>query len=266
MKAKGIHLAAVSYDSVDLLQHFSQRAGISYPLISDPESRMIRAFGILNENFQRDHQWYGVPFPGTYLIDETGKVAAKYFEQDHRERFTASNVIYRQLGLESGTTMGEVETPHLEIRYSASDRVVRSGSRTVLILDVVLGPGLHVYAPEVGGSYIPIDWSLSENGSFLPYDTQYPDSENLHLPAVQETLPVYSGTIRLTRDLTIGQGREIRPFLSAEGKLTVEGSFRYQACDDKFCYPPKTIPIQWVFDVERHDTERAPESLRRKKD
>jgi hypothetical protein len=123
---------------------------------------------------------------------------------------------------------------------------------------------MHVYAPEVTGSYIPIEWKISKSGAVLAYDTTFPAFENLHLPAVQETLPVYSGTFRLTRDMTIGQGREIRSFLSAEGELTVEGSFRYQACDDKFCYPPKTIPLKWVLDIDRHDTKRAPENLRRK--
>jgi len=218
----------------------------------------------LNENFPREHIWYGVPFPGTYMIDEGGTILAKYFEEDHRERFTASNIIFRQFGVQSGDKVGEAETSHLKIRYSASDQVLRSGSRTVLLLDVILKPGLHVYAPEVTGSYIPIEWRISKSAAILPYDTSFPASENLHLPAVQETLPVYSGTFRLTRDVTIGQGREIRSFLSPEGKLTVEGSFRYQACDDKFCYPPQTIPIKWVFGVERHDTQRAPESLRRK--
>jgi hypothetical protein len=225
---------------------------------------MIRAFGILNDNFRRDHQWYGVPFPGTYMIDESGIVRAKYFEEDHRERFTAANVAFRQYGLESGGRVGETETSHLQIRTSTSDQVVRSGSRTVLILDVNLKPGMHVYAPQVGGNYIPVDWRITTSGAILSYKTAFPASENLHLPAVQETLPVYSGKFRLTRDLTIGQSREIRPFLSPEGKLTVEGSFRYQACDDKFCYPPKTVPVQWVFDVESHDRQRAPENLRRK--
>jgi hypothetical protein len=219
----------------------------------------------LNENFPGDHQWYGVPFPGTYLIDEKGTVRAKYFEEDHRERYTASNIIFRQLGLESGETVGEAETSHLKIRYSASDRVLRSGSRTVLILDVILKPGLHVYAPEVTGSYIPIEWKIKPSGAVLPYNIDFPASQNMHLPAVQETLPVYSGTFRLTRDLTIGQGREIRSFLTTDGELAVEGIFRYQACDDKFCYPPKTIPLKWIFGVERHDAQRSPENLRRQK-
>jgi hypothetical protein len=33
---------------------------------------VIRAFDILNENFSKDHAWFGVPFPGTFIIDEKG--------------------------------------------------------------------------------------------------------------------------------------------------------------------------------------------------
>jgi hypothetical protein len=36
---------------------------------------------------------YGIPYPGTYLVDTQGKVVAKYFEQDMRERISASAIL-----------------------------------------------------------------------------------------------------------------------------------------------------------------------------
>jgi hypothetical protein len=83
----GLGIASVSYDSSALLRNFAERKDLHYPMLSDPESRMIRAFDILNDNFPKDNQWYGVPFPGMYIIDERGIVKAKYFEDDHRERY-----------------------------------------------------------------------------------------------------------------------------------------------------------------------------------
>jgi hypothetical protein len=38
---------------------------------------------------------------------------------------------------------------------------------------------------------------------------------------------------------------------------------RYQACDDKVCYPPDTVPVHWTLQVEGHDRERAPAELQR---
>ncbi len=91
-------IAAVSYDSVEMLRNFAERKGLAYPLLSDPESKVIRAFGILNENFPRDNAWYGAPYPGTYILDERGVVKAKYFEDDHRERYTAASILFHELG------------------------------------------------------------------------------------------------------------------------------------------------------------------------
>ena len=94
----GLGIASVSYDSAALLRNFAERKDLHYPMLSDPESKMIRAFDILNDNFPKDHQFYGVPFPGMYLIDEHGVVKAKYFEDDHRERFTAASILVHQFG------------------------------------------------------------------------------------------------------------------------------------------------------------------------
>jgi hypothetical protein len=44
----------------------------------------------------------------------------------------------------------------------------------------------------------------------------------------------------------------------------VTGEFRYQACDDKQCYPPVAIPLEWSFAAQPHDGTRVPVELRRK--
>ena len=44
----------MSYDSVAVLKNFSHRKHITYPLLSDPDSKTIRSFGILNETVPRD--------------------------------------------------------------------------------------------------------------------------------------------------------------------------------------------------------------------
>jgi hypothetical protein len=70
--------------------------------------------------------------------------------------------------------------------------------------------------------------------------------------------------VRLSRDLTIGQQAEFGPLLGPERMLTVEGSFRYQACDEKECFPPRSIPLMWTFKIDQLDSQRAPEQLQRK--
>ncbi len=79
----------------------------------------------------------------------------------------------------------------------------------------------------------------------------------LHMPAIGETVAVYEGRFRVTRDLTIGQAQEFGPLLDAGRRLAVDGMFRYQACNEKECFPPQTVSLKWSFPVEQLDTQRA---------
>ena len=86
----------------------------------------------------------------------------------------------------------------------------------------------------------------------------------LRLEAINETVPVYEGHLRLVRDVTVGQQAETAPLLDADRNLKVEGTFRYQACDASKCYLPREIPLQWIFRIDKLDSQRGPVELQRK--
>jgi hypothetical protein len=123
---------------------------------------------------------------------------------------------------------------------------------------------MHVYAPGVEGGYIPVAWRMAESKGWRAEPVAWPVSRKLHLEAIKETVPVYEGKLRFSRDITIGQNRDLVPLLGADRKLRVTGSFHYQACDDKECYPPQTIPLRWTFHVNPLDSRRVPAELQRK--
>ena len=255
---RGLNIAALTYDSVAILRHFGDRKEITYPLLSDPDSEVIRAFGILNTNYALDDESYGLPFPGMFIIDENGIVEAKFFEIDHRERYTASQVLVRHFEDPTGNAATEVKNNHLKLTASASDAVVRPGNRLTLILDIELPPKMHLYAPGVEG-YIPIEWQIPESEIWWAFDPEYSESRTLHLPVIDETVPVYEGKFRIMRDVVIGPHKAIEHLY--QKTLTLEGSFQYQACDDKICYRPGSIPLTWTFRVEEHDIENVTEEL-----
>jgi len=39
--------------------------------------------------------------------------------------------------------------------------------------------------------------------------------------------------------------------------LTIAGTFEYQACDDKVCFSPQSVPLSWTIGVNALDRERA---------
>lgn len=253
--AQGLNVASVSYDTPEVLKTFAERKAITYSMLSDPESKMIRDFGILNESVPKGTMAYGVPYPGTYIVNAQGVVQAKYFETDYKDRYTAGNILLRTTPAAAGDGWQEVETRHLKLRYGASDGTVRGGSRVTLVLEVTLKPKMHVYAPGVEGGYIPVKWEMAGKAS----EVQWPASRMLRLEAIKETVPVFEGKFAARRDVTFPQQKELT---SAEANL--EGTFRYQACDEKECYPPANIPLSWKFAVQKHDSQRVAEELRRK--
>ncbi|MEO8052956.1 MAG: hypothetical protein ABI833_21315 [Acidobacteriota bacterium] len=75
---------------------------------------------------------------------------------------------------------------------------------------------------------------------------------------------IYDRQIRITRDIVIGQENEIASFSGPERILPIEGTFHYQAWDNKECFLPKSIPLNWTFAVGKLDTQRPPAVLQRK--
>ena len=73
--AAGVAVYALSYDEADAQRDFREAHGIAYPLLSDPDSEVIRSFGILNTLIDPDdHPWYDIPFPGTYVVNADGVI------------------------------------------------------------------------------------------------------------------------------------------------------------------------------------------------
>jgi AhpC/TSA family/Thiol:disulfide interchange protein DsbD, N-terminal len=255
IQAQGLGVAAISYDSRAVLEDFATRRGITYPLLSDPDSSIIRSFGILNEAVPNKSPFFGVPYPGTYIVSPEGVVTAKYFAEDYRERDTASEILARQFGLSGEGERVTAETKHVNLTSSASAEAARPGQRVALILDLELKPKMHVYAPGVTG-YIPVEWSLESNPAVTADPVEYPPGRVIELPVINEKVPVYTSHVRLIREITLKQ--------NASTPLVIKGAFRYQACDDTQCYIPVTLPLEWTIRVEPLDRERVPAALQRK--
>jgi DsbC/DsbD-like thiol-disulfide interchange protein len=223
---------------------------------------MIRAFGVFNEGVPKGNMAYGIPIPITLIVDPNGIVNAKFLDEDYRQRYTAANILARRYGVTFRAAMDETVGKHARIVSSASNSSVRGGQHIALILDVELQAGVHVYAPGVQPGYIPIEWKLSDSPTWTNTTIEYPEPKRVEL--LGETVPAYDGKIRITREITIAPQRQTAEASNGDGEFVIEGSFRYQACDERQCFIPETIPLKWLFRLERMDTERAPAELRRK--
>ncbi len=259
---QGISLAAISYDSPAILMDFAKRHNIEFPLLADPDSKIIRSFNVLNA--EAKGMTKGMAYPGFFYIDESGAIREKYFEAKYTNRFTANNVIgklFTELTQEVSLT---VEAPHLRLTLSQSDRTVVPGSRVTLTAEIELPAEVHVYSPGVKG-YKPIQLVLHPSGAIEPAPVAYPSSKILYLEAIKEQVPVFEGKFRITQDVTVTPsktGDGIRAVFSVGKTVSIAGELQYQACDKTICYTPTSVPVRWEVKVQPLDLHRSPGNIR----
>jgi AhpC/TSA family/Thiol:disulfide interchange protein DsbD, N-terminal len=260
-RKEGLGLAAVSYDSLAILQDFTKRHNIDYPLLADPNSEIIRSFGVLNE--QATGFSKGMALPGYFYITPDGLIKEKFFETAYTDRYTADNLLMKlfpQLVEGAGRA---VASPHIKLNLLQSDQVVVPGSRFTLVAEVELPNDTHVYAPGVKG-YKPIQLAVDAQPELKLEAPRYPESKILHLPAINESVPVFEGKFRIFEDVTVSADREFIRSIGAGKTVTVKGALLYQACDSVKCYLPQRTEVSWSAQVMPLDRERAPQAIQHK--
>jgi peroxiredoxin len=78
VQKQGVKLAAISYDNEEILKFFSDRHKIEFPLLGDPESKTVQAYGVLNAEGVGMQK--GFSRPGYFFIDSHGIIREKFFE------------------------------------------------------------------------------------------------------------------------------------------------------------------------------------------
>lgn len=254
--AAGVAVYALSYDEADALRDFRDAHGITYNLLSDPDYRVIQSFGILNTLIDPDdHPWYGIPYPGTYVLDGSGTITHKFFESNLAVRAGSDQLLRAVRGeaISSGAAT-EADTPS-EVSMTV---YLEGGSLTPtvqrdLVVQFNVPEGRHVYAEPAPEGSVSVDVALDPDDRLVQRPLQCPASENHSLLGTDEIFPVHHGQFQLRLPLTINGG------LTAgdDNKLTLTGTVRWQACDDQVC----DVPVSRDFELTVTFTKSPPVAL-----
>ena len=275
LRKQGLGLATISYDPVEILAGFSQQQGITYTMLSDVGSATIKRFGILNPvpewaigpekddpAVKAEVQKYvsivganarmvGIAFPGTFILDPQGRVKQRFFEDFYIERNTVSNLLIKT-GENTGAAIAatKVSTAHLDLTTYPSSPALAPGDRFSVVLDVQPRPQMHVYAPgaEANG-YRVISFVLEPDPVIRALPVQYPASEIYFFEPLNERVPVFLKPFRLVQELVLGGDLQAQAALRGKPNVTVKGTLQYQACDDKVCFNPVSLPLSWTMDL-----------------
>ena len=135
---------------------------------------------------------------------------------------------------------GSTESKHATIVASPAGIAAAPGGKLALFVDVTPKANLHVYAPG-SKDYIPI--TVKPEASLMKFGkVTYPKSELMTFG--DEKVPVFQKPFRLTQDATLDKSAK------PGSTVTVGGTVHFQACDDRVCYPPESVPISWSVMVK----------------
>jgi peroxiredoxin len=83
IEAVGGQVVAISYDPVEKLRTFANRSKITFPLLSDADSKTIDAYDVRSPDAPAEFS--GISRHATFILDQSGVIRAKMFRLSYKE-------------------------------------------------------------------------------------------------------------------------------------------------------------------------------------
>ena len=270
IEADGRQLVGISYDSPEVLKAFSDQFGITFSLLSDEGSATIRRYGILNPVVEEAvgankddpdvaadvityvsevgaaEMMVGIAYPGTFMLDPDGTVTSRHCEVSYIERNTVAQVTLN--GSDGSVAGTRVTTDHLDVTTYTTDEAVAPGNRFALVFDVRPRPGIHGYAPGAE-SYRVISFNIEPHDFVRTLPVAYPESEIYHFEPLDERVPAYQSPFTLVQEVVLAGNMAAQRQMRGLETITISGTLDYQACDDKICFNPVSLPVSWTVSL-----------------
>jgi hypothetical protein len=240
-------LYVVTYDEEDALFAFADEFEITYPLLSDPDSSIIKRFGILNTLVDPDdHPFYGIPFPGSYVVGGDGVIVAKFFESELQMRANGDQLLRAALGQPIALASAAPRKPPTDVAVEVAfdgDALMPNIMRDLLIT-LRVPDGQHLYGQPVPDGLIPTSVTIDDGLPIAQRQPEFPPTREHRLSGTGEMLQVFDGDVRVRIPVV---------YLSSEffddggvRNVTVSGTVRWQSCDDEVCH----LPAAHRFEIE----------------
>lgn len=248
----------VSYDDELALKAYIDATAAPFTMLSDKDSKVIRQYEILNETvLPGDIPIYGIPYPGSYVADEQGRVIYKTFLESYKCRESPQVLIDSALGKVS---LGDPETSmqagdeDIRVRVGLLGGAIKQGAQRRVVVRFEMSPGLHLYGKPAPAGMIPVEINVNGPDGLVVQQAILPATTPLWLQELNLELAVWTGQLDVQIPIYALSkvASELKPLTVTE--LTLDISVRYQACNQVTCLIPRTehfaltVPID-VIDV-----------------
>jgi len=142
----------------------------------------------------------------------------------------------------------EISTDHLQITTYVSDDVVSPGAEFSLVFEIIPRKGIHVYAPG-DHKYKIVRVTLQRDPRLVVKPVDYPAAEIYEFAPLKERVPVFQQPFKLVQRVALSTAPQQRAAVAKMDRLTIRGTLDYQACDDRLCFLPQSIPVSYTVRV-----------------
>ncbi len=120
----------------------------------------------------------------------------------------------------------------------------KRGAAVQVKIPVTVKQGYHVNSNKPADEYlIPLKVTWKSTGALEGGEIVYPKPSLEKYPFSETPLSVYTGSFDLNARFKVSDK-------AAAGPGVAVGQLRYQACDDKACYPPKNVEFNVPYQVQ----------------
>ncbi len=141
--------------------------------------------------------------------------------------------------------------PSVTVAAVAPVVVVRDHAGKV-VLHFTVNSGFHINSNQPkSDSLVPTTLTLEAPNDMMIGKVSYPPGQDYQVEWMTEgPLSVYNGGFDISAQITPAKEVEL-------GTSRVRGTLRYQACDNRQCFPPKKLPVEFDVKVVKPRTIRS---------
>jgi thiol:disulfide interchange protein len=135
--------------------------------------------------------------------------------------------------------IASAQPPRAKVTPVVEAEALAAGGQTRLALTVALPPKLHVQSDKPRDpSLIPTVLTVEAPAGVTVTDLVFPHPSDFTLEGQTEPLAVFDNEFVVGAEIQLDAG-------APAGELVIPGRLRYQACDDRVCFQPRTERFEW---------------------
>ncbi len=246
----GIKVYGVSYDTVDELKSFADQYGITYDLLSDENSEVIKRFGILNTLVEKDsplksstgRSFYGMPYPGSYVVNSEGVVVEKFFNRSYASRHSSGTLLTSALGelfQPEAVAVESLAAEYVQFEAFLLDPELKLEYISTLVVRAKVAEGFHAYAEPLPEGFFPTTVTVVPTKGLTVGKASYPTTRRKAFPELEVELPVFEGDVEITIPIRANADVLNWTLPNKPDAIAIPITINYQVCSESICYLPQ---------------------------